>query len=179
MADVITKQIADMYREEIKQRLWKDYRKVINNTNEKMRQEAQDIFDSFITDFYKYKTEYYIRHGQARPGTGTGVNLYKGSQIKKRKVGTLSPELEIEANGDNMEGGYDVDGDDTDVVMADVLAGIRFPCEPRIEWRGTGKGQHFSFTGRMLAGFKLFESPRYFDKIAEKVFFDEWRQYGW
>ena len=171
----LLQRIADKYKKRARQQLDGDITKTLNYTRNEMYNEAINMFDAFIDQFYSYITSVYIRHGEGFPGTGHGTNLYKGKQI--RKVGTnYSPALSIEFSGMDMEGGYEYDS--PGVVLSDVMSGIRFPEHGvQMTWSGEYVGKDFSYAGVPERAFEIFE--RNFDTIALDIFYEKWKDMGW
>ena len=138
-----------------------------------MYKEATRMYDTFMYDFYSYKTRIYIRHGQNRPGTGSGENLYRGQQI--RKIGSVyNPLLSIEFSGKDMQGGYEYDSPYE--VLQSVMSGIRFPIR-EMTWEGSYDGKYFSYSGTPERAFRIFEE--HFDDIAYEIFYKKWHEIGW
>lgn len=176
MNDVIGK-IVKKYKQIVKERIRQDYYPTINYTNEQMYKEATRMYDTFINQFYSYPTTSYIRHGETKPGTGRGINLYRGQQI--RKLGTSkNPMLEISFSGSDMEGGYEY-ASPTEVLEG-VMNGLRF-YSPNglfgIEWSGSYDGKYFSYAGSMRDAFDQFGKD--FKKISRNIFMEQWHKIGW
>ena len=152
----------------------RDVEKVIRSVNNDMYSEAMNMYDTFIKQFYSYRTTSYVRHWEGVPGTGEGQNLYFGKDIRKY---TRKPKLIINLPGD---AGYESNGGGQAEPMADdyrfntaeevlgyVYEGIRFPEKfgrGKMEWSGSYKGHLFSYSGTMRQAFNNFNMN--FDKIA-------------
>lgn len=107
-------------------------------TLQELKIEAEKMYDKLITDYYRYETSTYIRHGQSEPGTCAGINLYKAKNIyiKKNK-------LFLETNYKLLET-YKRDSRKT--VFGMISSGLR-PMgrknEP-IDWEGNYSGNYIS-----------------------------------
>ena len=62
-----------------------DFREAMEYTYGVIYDDLNDMYDSFINDFYSYSTQLYVRHGEVDAGTGIGHNLYEGNRIRMRK----------------------------------------------------------------------------------------------
>lgn len=176
MSDILGR-IVKEYKRAVKEKIRQDYYPTINYTNEQMYKEATKMYDTFIDQFYSYRTSSYIRHGETKPGTGMGTNLYRGQQI--RKLGTRKePMLEISFSGADMEGGYEYASPGE--VLEGVMTGLRF-CSPNgsfgMEWSGSYEGKHFSYAGSMKDAFDQFGKD--FKKTSRKIFMEQWHKIGW
>lgn len=171
----VLRDIAKRYKDRVRTAIKKDYKIAVNHTNRELYKEIVKMYDSFITQFYEYKTSVYIRHGQSAPGTGTGENLFRGQQIKILSDNTDSPELSIFYDGTDMIDEYKFDYAEN--VLRFVMAGIRFPYWNSMTWSGYYYGKYFQYSGNLQHAFDLFEST--FDDIAEKVFYPKWYSLGW
>lgn len=158
---------------------------VINEYNKAittLKREAEKMYDTFLDQFYSYKTRSYIRHGQSRPGTGNGINLYRGQQIKIRKKnykGFNIDILDISFDGSEMESKR-YQHHSADEVLGFVMDGWRFintelddPKSTAMEWRGSFKGEYYS-SGRkkMKRAFDDFinkKSEMIYDIIGDKI----------
>lgn len=127
----------------------------INNTFEELYTEAYKMYDKLIDDFYLYKTKSYIRHGETRPGTQMGSNLYRGQQIKLTPG--FIPSLSISFSGKDME---KYRHSSPDEVLDMVMNGIRgVPSKGWwTTWKGSYDGKYFSVGGvDVTTAFDLFE----------------------
>ncbi|MBQ0036431.1 MAG: hypothetical protein KBT35_05895 [Firmicutes bacterium] len=166
---------------ELRKRLYNTLRKkaenvweeAINYTYKEMYNEAWKMYDSFIDQFYEYSTKSYIRHGQSKPGTGIGINLYRGNNIRL-KTG-FTPSLNIEFNASDMESGYQYDSAET--VLNNVMHGYRFPYFRPMYWEGKYNGKYFHYTGTPERAFYHFENQ--FNNIAIEIFRKKCKQLGW
>lgn len=145
--------------------------------------EAWKMYDSFIDQYYSYKTQSYIRHGETRPGTCRGINLYRGQQFKiKNKVQSKSIPIKIDKANFTLEAtlntpalitnisGEEMDGyryNTTDEVLDMVIDGIRGVPQKGwwIPWTGSYNGKYFSVSNATMAkAFEMFDD--YFDDMA-------------
>lgn len=151
-----------------------------NAAMKKLKREAEKMYDSFLDQFYSYRTKSYIRHSQTRPGTGTGINLYRGQHIrieKEKHNGFTLDNLVIEFNGLDMESKkyrYNT----ADEVLDYVMNGIRFTHEFEssdwtMTWEGNYDGEYYSSLNQnMKQSFDDFinsTSNMVFDLIEDKV----------
>jgi len=153
----------------------KDYNKVINELNNELYKEMIDMYDTFIDQFYSYKTTSYIRHGQTKPGTQTGVSLYRAQNIS---IGGnyYNPKLIVDFRPSDMNVSYE--WDEAPDVFNYVMYGIRFPYfNNSSNWIGKYEGKYFSFKGTPMHAFQLFNDT--FDEIAEKGFREKWAKTKW
>ena len=147
--------------------------KAINYTYRELYKTATEMYDTFIDQYYRYKTKSYIRHGESHPGTMRGINLYRGQQIKFRPG--LTPILNIRFSGDDME---DYEHNSPDEVLSMVMRGIRgVPKRGWWEtWDGSYSGRWFSFSGTMVNAFNTFEDR--FEDMEEYIFFKKLNSIG-
>ena len=126
----------------------------ITETFNELYEEAVNMYDKLIEDYYKYKTTSYYRH-HVGIGTGTGENLYYGKQISIN-YGFI-PELIIDFSGSNMDGYKNASADE---VLTQVMHGIR-GVPPKgwwTTWHGNYDGKYFSAGGvDVTTAFKLFK----------------------
>lgn len=121
-----------------------------NKAMKKLKREAEKMYDSFIDQFYSYKTRSYVRHGQTRPGTGTGINLYRGQQIRIEKTkhnGFTLDNLVIEFNGLDMESKkyrYNTADEVLDYVMNGIRFTHKFESDWTMTWEGNYDGEYYS-----------------------------------
>ena len=149
--------------------------KAINYTYRELYKEAVSMYDSFIDQYYKYKTKSYVRHGESYPGTMRGINLYRGQQIKFYPG--LTPTLEINFSGDDMES-YRYQHNSPDEVLNMVMSGVRgVPGKGWSEtWHGSYTGRWFSFSGTMMNAFNIFDDK--FEDMEEYIFFKKLNSIG-
>lgn len=153
----------------------KDFDKVITQVNDEMYDEAIKMYDTFITQYYSYKTSSYVRYGETRPGTGMGTRLFYGQNITKNNH---KHTLTIDISGDDLSQDSKPYKDDPDFVMMNVFSGYRgIPGFWLIDWTGEYNGKYFSYKGTMKDAFSQFGF--YFTSIARESFLPKWRKLGW
>ena len=157
----------------IVEKAYKDAVTAANIAIDETHNEAIKMYDSFIDQYYSYRTKSYVRHEQLRPGTGMGINLYRGNQIVKNNGD--DPYLDIEFDASDMAG-YPRIG--ANFVLEAVMTGYRgLPYGNWTEWSGEYKGKYFSHSGTPQEAFDEFELQ--FDNIASGIFTKEIRKLGW
>lgn len=170
--------VAQSYVRSVSYIINKDVDKTIRYVNNEMYDEAVNMYDEFIRQFYSYETTSYIRHWEGKPGTGEGQNLYFGKDIRKE---TRKPKLIIYLPTDpeyiSNGGGQmkepmadDYRFNTAQEVLSYVYSGVRFPDKFNkvvMEWRGDYKGKYFRYRGTMEDAFNTFNMK--FDKIAMSV----------
>lgn len=161
---------------EIVESTMKDASKAIQHTYKTMYREAVELYDTYIEEFYSYRTKVYVRHFEPSPGTGEGSNLYYGKKIKLS--GRKNLKLSIDFSGEEMAGGYQYDAPDT--VLKKVMQGTRFEL-PRggrkLTWSGNYHGRYFNYMGTMENAFQEFFTR--FDDIATDIFIYQWHRMGY
>lgn len=176
-------EVVNIRMESIKQ----DLDESIRYTNTKMKKEAVNMYKSFIDEFYEYETSSYIRHGELRPGSREGNNLYNSMDIRSNsRNNKLSIYLPFDLGYENhMEGGYRIDQDPSMVAFL-VTEGIRFPYRnsknnnfnPYWQIRKGYRGNYFKFNnGTIREAFDLFNNE--FDYIAEKIIYEQMKRKGY
>lgn len=144
---------------------------IAKRTAKKMRNKLIKVYDSLIDQFYKYKTEVYIRHDLEEPkvGTETGVNLYRSMQSHAGEPPKLQPSPNaifggVLINSEDMNGtNYNVS---KDIVLDNILKGIRFPGTkkmPKMTFTLSYEDSECSATGTPI---EILESIR--DQLASK-----------
>ena len=169
------KQLINAYANEKLKEAKKDYYKIVNELNKELYQDVVQMYDTFITQFYTYKTTSYIRHGQTMPGTQTGESLFRAQNFR---IGGnyYNPTLIVDFTPNDMGVSYQYDS--AEGVFSYVMHGIRFPYfENSSNWIGTYKGKYFSYRGIPEHAFLLFGDT--FDEIAEKGFRKKWSKTKW
>lgn len=175
------------YSKQVIKQAGKDIDKIINEVNDELYDEVIRMYDSLIDQFYAYKTSSYIRHGETRPGTGMGMNLYRANNILKKNG--RNPMLIIQINANDMESGYQ--HNTKSEVLDYVLSGIRFPFDgTRIDKDGQRspiadfgasnlkyRGKYFSYSGNINSIFKKFDND--FKNISSNIFYSKWRKTKW
>lgn len=145
--------------------------------------EAEKMYDSFIDQYYAYKTKSYVRHGETKPGTCRGINLYRGQQFKivdkthiesctdtagKKTIINLTAKLNtpifhMDISAKDMEG-YKYNP--ADEVLDLVVNGIRGVPDKGwwIPWTGSYTCKYFSIEKTTMArAFEIFDD--YFDDM--------------
>ena len=164
----------------------RDFYKCARKTNNILYKDITEMYDTLITQFYKYHTTSYIRHWEGVPGTEQGQNLYFGKKFAKDNDNRISPRLIVDFSGEGMDGGYEYDTPDQ--VLECVMHGIRFPFGvPVANGKQYGalmvdpsemhyKGQAFSFSnGTINDAFDKFD--REFPDLSANVFYGMWGSY--
>ena len=160
----------------------KAWNETIEYTLKELEEEARNMYDSFIEQYYKYKTKYYYRHN-AGVGTCWGDNLYYGSWGKgdrginivfsEEKKGFKMYKFYTNFSGDLMAGGYEYNTPDE--VLSQVMRGIR--GVPELEdgkegwwepWIGSYNGKYFSYGGIMKKAFNCFDDN--FEQLQREIF---------
>lgn len=179
------------YYADLKKRLKNDMCKAMNHVGEELCNEASQMYETFIDQFYTYKTSSYSRHSVGI-GTQTGMNLYRANHIKLKKT-SLFPIITIRLDGSEMQSqhynrtGYKYISvhDSADDVLNDVMTGWRFPYPNEnyfpdgLSWSSPEgyHGKYFHANGTILEAFDKFGKEA--SKIAIQVFYEEWRKMGW
>ena len=109
-------EIANYYTQKAEE----DFVVAANYANNEMFDEFNRMYDTFIKQFYNYKTSAYIRHWEGRPGTKKGSNLYYGNQTTKHITGGL-PYIDFKFDSSQMADDYQHDSADT--VLNQILSG--------------------------------------------------------
>lgn len=139
---------------------------------DELEQEVKNMYDTLITQFYRYKTKSYIRHWEQRPGTMKGSNLYYALHVKKRHSNGMAY-LYWDINGNDMAGGYQ--WDTPEGVIKSVIEGGRGPLmDP---WSGYYEGKYFSYRGIPKDIFESFDNT--YEDILTPIFMTKWRTLGW
>lgn len=156
-----------------------DFITAMEHATDIMQQEAKNMYDAMIAQFYKYHTTSYIRHWEGKPGTEQGSNLYYAAKIGKnikKKYSYGVPYLDIDINADGMAGGYQ--RATKEEVLDYVLTGTRFAYKNvRMSWSGKYIGKYFSCDGTIERAFSMFLD--HYESIATPIFMDKWRTLGW
>ena len=156
----------------------KDFDSTANYSTKIMKKEAINMYNSLITQFYKYHTKSYIRHWEFRPGTEQGQNLYHGLHVEDHHSGNINS-FKIKIDGSDVEGGYEYHS--TDEVMDFVANGIRFTADSAnasMIWRGSYNSTYFNVHNVTLkqAFQKFFQE---YDDIYREIFLERWYSLGW
>lgn len=145
--------------------------KAANTAIDAFYEESWKMFDSFIDQYYSYSTLSYIRHGESKPGTKRGINLYRANQIRKKNGD--NPTINIQIDASDMEDGYQYDS--PTFVLENVMHGYRgVPGKWLREWTGNYVGKYFSYSGTPANAFRIFES--HFDEIAGNIYDEEFNK---
>ena len=148
----------------------KEFKKTVISVNKDLAKEASRMYDSFIDQYYSYKTVSYIRHGESRPGTQRGINLYRANDILKT---VTRDAFVIDINANDMEDKR-YQKDSKEFVLDNILYGYRgVPNYWLKEWIGTYEGKYFSYTGTPIKAFKYFN-----DYVVPEVIMQEWHKRG-
>ena len=152
----------------------KDIDRIINDVNKDLYKETIKMYDSIIDQFYFYKTTSYIRHGETRPGTGMGINLYRANNITYKEG--KSPSLTVNINSDDMEGGYE--NPSKEDVFEYITSGVRFPFGKvppanNLEY----KGKYFSYKGSINSIFMQLDND--YKDISSDMFYKRWKKTKW
>lgn len=148
-------------------------------SNNEMFNELNNMYSTFIRQFYRYKTRSYIRHWEGIPGTQKGTNLYYGNNIKIRHSGGI-PYLDISFNADDMA---EYRHDSAESVLNQVMSGTleihgsKGGIVYEREWTGRFRGKYFSYDGNPTDAFSAFYKQ--FEDIFIPVFMNKWRSLGW
>ena len=149
---------------------------------------AIKMYDSFIDQYYAYKTRSYVRHGETKPGTCVGINLYRAQQFKiknstytenftdragKKTTINLTMKLNTPTFSTNISAEDMEDHnyyDPAEEVLDLVVNGIRGVPDRGwwIPWMGSYTGKYFS-TGKttMAKAFETFDN--YFDDMLLNI----------
>lgn len=178
MRDIIDSAIEELKNYYI-EKACDDFIIAANYANSEMYKELNNMYDVFIRQFYKYKTETYIRHWEGVPGTKKGTNLYYGNRIKVRYSRGV-PYLDINIDGENMAG-YQHDSPSTvlDQVLSGELEvhGSKGKTVYSRTWEGKYKGKYYSYKGSPNDAFLNFYD--HYMEIFTPVFMKKWRNLGW
>ena len=179
MSNLLDKEI-EKFKKEIKANLMESGRKAWNDavryTYKVLEKEAQNMYDTFIEQYYYYETTSYYRHN-AGVGTGWGDNLYYGrigkgaSGINMVKTGSVKDfdiyTLYTNFSGEHMEGyRYNT----PDEVLEQVIGGIRGVPQKgwSVPWTGSYSCKYFKYKGKMREAFDNFDSD--FEKHEARIF---------
>ena len=167
----LEKQFMMKIERETKKMLKQAKKDITNAVNEadtltmaEIEQEAHRMYEKLITDYYEYKTRFYIRHGQDRVGTQTGENLYKSDNIH-----LSHGKLFLETNYKKMSAGYR-DHSRNDVLEM-IKGGERYMGRHRSpeRWSGDYAGTYIDITDSYInQAFNEFEYA--FDSMYDEIF---------
>lgn len=161
----------------------RDFDKCARRTNNKMYTEVVNMYDTLITQFYRYKTTSYIRHYEFTTGTGEGQNLYLGKNFAKDNHNRHSPRLIVEFSGSQMYDTPPYQYASTDQVLNYVMSGIRFALPNQSQgmmtinpFEMTYHGKYFRYNGGTIKhAFELFDK-QWID-LSSDVFYSMWDEY--
>ena len=198
----LVQDIRNIITEEVKKemdKLKKDALEIQNEINEIGFKEVNKIYDSFISQYYyDYKTKYYIRHWEGKPGTQKGSNLYYGKAFKIHRG--KEPYFEINISDDRMADDYQHDSaiDVLSQIMAgaNIITGSRqdldiqtwnktpdtFTRTGGMVWyratKGSYKSRYFNIENATLDE-ALFTFLNEYDNITLPMFKRRMKQKGW
>ena len=128
-------------------------------TLKELQKEAKNMYKQLIDDYYAYKTIKYVRHGQDRPGTCIGENLYRADFIHIK-----NNELFIETNYKQMKAGYRDHG--REYVLNMIRDGERYNVG---DWTGDFEGEYIAMYDTYInKAFKEFEHN--FQSMYDDIF---------
>lgn len=154
-----------------------DFVSTANYATKQMKKEIVDVYNSMITQFYKYHTKSYIRHWEGRPGTEEGQNLYSGLKIIDHHSGRFNWFV-AKIDASEMTGGYQHHSKSK--VLDFVYSGTRFETKKSyltMTWVGSYKDDYLSVKNVTLKH----AFNQFFENYAEnftKVFYSRWRSLG-
>ena len=131
---------------------------VTTHTLEEIYNEADKMYDAYITEYYKYKTRKYVRHGEIGVGTQKGSNLYLAKEFDI-DYNNLSLEINrFEPN--NMESYPWVTQKEVFGIVSGGHRGIPGAGDKRyLPWEYTYEGNYYDSEGKTIKeAFDDFES---------------------
>ena len=143
---------------------------------EEIYKEADKMYDAYITQYYRYKTKVYIRHGEPGVGTKHGSNLFlaKEFDINYDRFGIDINHFEP----DNMEGYPWATQEEVFDIVSGGHRGIPGAGKKRYKsWKYTYKGKYYNSEEKTIKeAFDDFESN--FDVLYKSIrnseFFDKY-----
>ena len=154
----------------------RDINRATNKAINEAYKEAVKMYDSFVEQYYEYETKSYYRHGEPRPGTKMGTNLYRGNQIIKNNRN--NPYLYIDSDGSDMAPYGRKGRVDTDFVLETMMIGLRgLPPGDWTHWEGSYEGDYFSYKGTPQDAFDEFKEN--LDEITGNIFDEELKKCWW
>lgn len=155
----------------------KDFVSTANYATKQMKKEIIDVYNSMITQFYKYHTKSYIRHWEGRPGTEEGQNLYSGLRIIDHHSGRFNWFV-AKIDAKEMVGGYQHHSKNK--VLNFVYSGTRFETKQggrAMTWVGSYESDYLSVNDVTLkqAFHQFFEN---YGENFSKVFYSRWKSLG-
>jgi len=165
-------EIVDSYMKKFEQ----DFTIVANEVNELYFKQANKMFDSFIRQYYKYKTKSYIRHWEPKPGTGRGSNLYYAKDFKIHNRGKKNPWFELNISTERMADDYQRDS--AAQVIQNVMNGIRgVPPYWFVPWSGEFSSRYFAYKGEPAQAFRTF--IEHYEEMMRPIFMRRFKKLGW
>jgi len=170
------------YVKQIVNRAMNDFMACARETNNAIYDEVVDMYNTFIEEFYSYRTTSYIRFLEGKPGTGEGSNLLDGKKFKKNNRASHSPKLIIEFSGEGIVDYNRHRWDTPDQILDCVMHGIRFPYATgasgpmmvETPFVYNGKYWHYNFD-TIQEAFDNF--GRQWDSISQDAFYSRWDKY--
>ena len=161
--------------------LIKTKRRIDNECVKELYNEAVAMYDSFIDQFYFYKTRSYIRHGDTAPGTMHGINLYRGQDFNLT-LNAHNAFFTLDFSSSDMESSH-YRKTPASTVLKNVLSGYRFKRKFKNgtiedEWCGSYYSPKLKFkvaNVTMAEAFKAFED-NYAD-MFNRLRQEKWRRY--
>jgi len=148
-----------------------NFNKAVDDGFTAVSKEASKMYDSFIDQFYSYKTKSYIRHDETRPGTRVGINLYRANDIR---FSLNNFELDLNINSNDMDGLYE--HHKPSQVLKYVLSGHRFKLgDIDDQWRGSFKGKYIKTDEDVTINEAFDYLENNFDIILATAIRDRWR----
>lgn len=177
---MIEKKLSPLLKKTLK-RAELDFMKCARVTNHKIHKDVQEMYRTFISQFYQYKTTSYIRHFEGVPGTRYGENLVypiKGIRVDNRA--SHSPKLYIELWASEMSNNPPYEHHTPEGVLFSVLHGIRFATQNgyvmEADTNFNYHGTYFSYSGSTIQrAFDLFDKN--WDDISHDAFYERWGEY--
>ena len=166
---------------QILKRAESDFMKCARRINTDICKDVKKMYETFIEQFYAYKTTSYIRHFEGRPGTGQGENLkYPEEGIRVDNRASHSPKLYIEFWSDEMSNTPPYQHHTPEGVLFCVMHGIRFATQRgyvmTADTNFNYDGKYFSYSGEtMQRAFDIFGEN--WDDISSNAFYSIWDEY--
>ena len=162
----------------------RDFYKCARRTNNILYNDVTNMYNTLITEFYKYHTTSYIRNWELFTGTEEGQALYFGGDFRKDNDNRISPRLYIDFSGDRMDAeGAKHQHHSNQQVLDYVMSGIRFIVPGTTKGMMTVDPSTMSFHGTAFhfAGGTIQEAFDKFDRdfpdLSADVFYRMWGGY--
>lgn len=116
----------------------------------KISNEWNEVWKKSIQSFYTFPTRVYIRHGQSRPGTKTGKNLYNASETSMSYSSSFHggtahiSEFSIMGTPGNLQSDNYTESAET--VFSNILDGYRFLVPQGTSGRNRPHGKTRTYT---------------------------------